>query len=587
MSAPAASAPAPLVAAGEKLRRARELVLSVRTAYALGVLIAIQWLAVLAFALTVRHNGWLFYSGGDQLWHYTDAYVLAHRLQPPSFVGYGWSMLLLPITYFTGPNLVSALPVIVLFNTLVLLPVALLCIYGIATRIGGQLFGYWAAALWIALPYFGILFVEPGYHQKYTELTIPHIVGLTAMSDFPSMVGLLVSAYFCLRALESGSRLTMVAAGFAAGYAIAVKPSSAIFLFGPALLLLLTRWRTVFPFLLGLAPALATLALWKYRGLGHLGATQEEPVRLASGVGDLLRRIHNPDANSWSHFHENLIAIREHFWVARVLEWLPLAGALALFARARRAFWLIVPWFAAFLAIKGSYVDARMDDASFFRILLPAFPAFVLLMAAIPLLFPGARPKPAPAPASASARPEARSRRRCRLRRVRSLPGRRHRRGAARGRREPHDGLLRDARAGARSRPRGLGQRKRRAAHLGLAPRTARQDVLRGPALDRPRRRCHVRALRQRQRRLSSHRAELDPDAVDLARRPSGQWNLELPRRGIGELAEQRSARGRVRPERAGRDHGSVTPSRSCCSSSASRWARIVFWSESREMTVE
>jgi hypothetical protein len=400
VNAPAASAPAPLVAAGEKLRRAKELVLSIRAAYVLGVLIAVQWLAVLAFALTVRHNGWLFYSGGDQLWHYTDAYVLGHRLQPPSFVGYGWSMLLLPVTYFTGPNLVSALPVIVLFNTLVLLPVALLCIYGIATRIGGRLFGYWAAALWIALPYFGILFVEPGYHQKYTELTIPHIVGLTAMSDFPSMVGLLVSAYFCLRALESGSRLTMVAAGFAAGYAIAVKPSSAIFLFGPALLLLLTRWRTILPFVLGLAPALATLALWKYRGLGHLGATQEEPVRLASGVGDLLRRIHNPDANSWSHFHENLIAIREHFWVARVLEWLPLAGALALFARARRAFWLIVPWFAAFLAIKGSYVDARMDDASFFRILLPAFPAFVLLMAAIPLLFPGARPKPAPAPAA-------------------------------------------------------------------------------------------------------------------------------------------------------------------------------------------
>ncbi|MDX6401254.1 MAG: hypothetical protein QOF27_1860 [Gaiellaceae bacterium] len=400
MSAPAASAPAPLVAVTEKLRRAAELVSSVRAAYVLGGLVAVQWLAVLAFALTVRHNGWLFYSGGDQLWHYTGAYILGHRLQPPAFVGYGWSTLLLPVTYFTGPNLVSALPVIVLFNTLVLLPVALLCVYGIAARIGGRLFGYWAAALWIALPYFGILFVEPGYHQKYTELTIPHIVGLTAMSDFPSMVGLLLSAYLCLRALESRNGLTMVAAGFAAGYAIAVKPSSAIFLFGPALLLLQARWRTILPFVAGLAPALATLALWKYRGLGHLGATEQEPVRLASGVGDLLRRIHNPDANSWTHFHQNLTAIREHFWVARVLEWLPIAGAIALFARGRRAFWLIVPWFGAFLAIKGSYVDARMDDASFFRILLPAFPAFVLLMAAVPLLFPGARPQPAPAPAT-------------------------------------------------------------------------------------------------------------------------------------------------------------------------------------------
>lgn len=399
MSSPAASAPAPLIAVADRLRRAQELVLSVRPAYILGGLVTVQWLAVLAFALTVRHNGWLFYSGGDQLWHYTDAYVLGHRLQPPSFVGYGWSMLLLPLTPFAGANLVSALPAIVLFNTLVLLPIALLCMYGIAARIGGRLFGYWAAALWIALPYFGILFVEPGYHQKYTELTIPHIVGLTAMSDFPSMVGLLISAYLCLRALESGGWLTMGAAGFAAGYAIAVKPSSAIFLFAPAMLLLLTRWRTALPFVLGLAPVLATLALWKYRGLGHLGATNDEPVRLASGVGDLLRRIHNPDANSWSHFYANVTAIREHFWVARVLEWLPLAGAIALFARSRRGWLLIVPWFAAFLAIKGSYFQARMDDASFFRILLPAFPAFVLLMAAVPLLFPGARAQPAPAPA--------------------------------------------------------------------------------------------------------------------------------------------------------------------------------------------
>ena len=38
---------------------------------------------------------------------------------------------------------------------------------------------------------------------------------------------------------------------------------------------------------------------------------------------------------------------------------------------------------------------------------------------------------------------------------------------------------------------------------------------------------------------------------------------------------------------RAGHRDGSVAPSRNCCSSSASRWARIVFWSESREMTVE
>ena len=41
----------------------------------------------------------------------------------------------------------------IVLNTLVLLPVALLCVYGIATRIAGRVFGYWAAALWIVIPY--------------------------------------------------------------------------------------------------------------------------------------------------------------------------------------------------------------------------------------------------------------------------------------------------------------------------------------------------------------------------------------------------------------------------------------------------
>jgi hypothetical protein len=396
VSSQTAAAPPAFAAVADRLRRTRDRATSVSPAYVLGCLLVVQWLALLAFALTVRHNGWLYYSGGDQLWHYTGAYLLAHGSLPPAFVGYGWSILLLPLAPFAGPNLVSALPGIVLFNTLVLLPVALLCVYGIGARIAGRLFGYWAAAVWIALPYFGILFVEPGYHQKYTELTLPHVLGLTAMSDFPTMVGLIVSAYFCLRALQSGNWITMGASGLAAGYAIAIKPSSAIFLFAPAVLLLAKRWRTALPFAIGVAPALLTLALWKYRGLGQLGTYGPEPIRLAGGIGDLLRRVHNPETNSWAHFVANLNALREHFWVARVLEYVPIAGAIALLARSRSAFLLIATWFFAFLAIKGSYHEAQVDNASFFRILLPAFPAFVLLTASIVLLFPGLRARPAP-----------------------------------------------------------------------------------------------------------------------------------------------------------------------------------------------
>ena len=60
-----------------------------------------------------------------------------------------------------------------LLNTLVLLPVALLAVYGIASRIAGRVFGYWAAALWIAVPYVAIPLCCQRYHGKYVEQTLP------------------------------------------------------------------------------------------------------------------------------------------------------------------------------------------------------------------------------------------------------------------------------------------------------------------------------------------------------------------------------------------------------------------------------
>jgi len=399
-----AAAPARLDAALLHMRRWWRVASEVRPAYVLGPLLGIQWLAVLALALTVRHNGWLYYAGGDQLWHYTGAYLVAHGHLPPSFVGYGWSILLLPVAAIAGPNLVSALPALVIFNTLVLLPVALLCVYGIAARIAGRIFGYVAATFWIVIPYLGIVFVETGYHQKYTELTLPQLVGLTSVPDFPATVALIVSAYLCLRALDSPGWQLGALAGLAAAYSIAIKPSNAIFLVAPVFLLLVERWRALLSFALGLAGPLLTLAVWKYRGLGELAAAPAEPVRLASGPGDLLRRIHRPSLNSWEHLHQVLLGFREHFWIARVIEWTPVAGLVALLARSRRGFLLVGLWFVVYLLAKGTYIDASIDDASFFRILMPAFPAYVLLAGSVLLLIPGARARPAPVPPAPAGR---------------------------------------------------------------------------------------------------------------------------------------------------------------------------------------
>jgi hypothetical protein len=403
VSSPAASLPAPLVAAADRIRRAQRIALSIRPAYVLGGLILAQWLGVLALALSVRHNGWLYYAGGDQLWHYSGAYLLAHGHLPPSYVGYGWSVVLAPLAAVAGPNLVSALPGIVLLNTLILLPVALFCVYDICARVVGRLFGYFAAGLWIALPYLGILFVEPGYHQKYTELTLPQLIGLTSVPDFPAMVALLVAAALCVRALDARTWHHAAAAGFATGASIAIKPSNAIWLVTPFLLLLVERRRALLPYAAGLAPALLTLALWKYRGLGELAATPAQPVRVAAGVTDLFNRIHGTQLNTWGHLREVLDSLREHFWVARVIEWLPVAGSIAFLIRARRGLLLVGTWFVAYLLTKGTYLHASVEDASFWRIMMPAFPAYLILAASVVLLVPGVRARPAkPAPAPTS-----------------------------------------------------------------------------------------------------------------------------------------------------------------------------------------
>ncbi len=362
MTSETAAAPARFDAVLVRARHWSRVATGVRPAYVLGALVAVQWIAVLALALKVRHNGWLYYAGGDQLWHYSGAYLMAHGHLPRTLVGYGWSILLLPISAFAGPSLVSALPALVLFNTVVLLPVALLCIYGIAARIAGRLFGYFAAALWVALPYLGILAVQPGYHQKYTELTLPQALGLASVPDFPSTVGLIVAAYLALRATEGASWHAAAGGGLAAGYAIAIKPSNALFLVAPAVLLLAVRWRQAVPFAAGLAPALLTLALWKYRGLGEIAAAPAEPTRLALG-GGLLDRIHRPELNSWGHLHQVVLGLREHFWPARVIEWLPLAGCTALLLRSLRGFLLVGTWFIAYLLVKGTYVLASIDAA--------------------------------------------------------------------------------------------------------------------------------------------------------------------------------------------------------------------------------
>lgn len=399
MSSQTVAVPAALHRATGWLVAARARVLALHAAYVLSGLVAVQWIAVAALAATVRHNGWVYYMGGDQLWHYTSGYLLVHGKIAPTLVGYGWATILAPIAALAGPNLVSALPAVVLLCTVVLLPLSTLCMYGIGARLGGRLFGYWVALLWVLIPYLGIPYALHGYHQKYTELTLPQILGLGAMADFPSVVALVVGAYLCLRALDERSLWWSASAGFAVGYSLGIKPSNAAFLFAPVVVFLVVRWRALAAFAGGLVPPLIVLAYWKERGYGNLPAfAHAQPVRrVALGAGGIFKPLHKyTGSNSWTQLYNNLIQLREHLWSDRILEALVVAGIVALVLRHRRGGVLAAIWFTAFLLLKGTYLNSSVKDATFWRLLLPAFPAFVLLVASVPLLLPGVRLRPPP-----------------------------------------------------------------------------------------------------------------------------------------------------------------------------------------------
>jgi hypothetical protein len=72
-----------------------------------------------------------------------------------------------------------------------------------------------------------------------------------------------------------------------------------------------------------------------------------------------------------------------------VAQWAPIAGLIAVL-RVRRgaAAALIAGWLAAFLVVKGFSPRATIESGSFWRLLMPAWPAYLLLFASIPLLVP-------------------------------------------------------------------------------------------------------------------------------------------------------------------------------------------------------
>ena len=383
------------------LRRAARAVAQPRVV--LGTLVVAQWTAVMGLVQGVRHNGWLFYQGGDQTFFYTVAWVLSNGHIPRTEIGYAWSAVLAPLAWVLGSNLLSALPAVLLFEVLVLLPLALYCVYAVTASIGGRRLGYLAAFGWIAVPFALIPLWDSSYHTKYVEQFLPQALGLSGLGDFPSLVCLLVAALFCVRALDTRLPLDAILSGCAAGFAIGIKPSNALFLAGPALAFVVARHlRTGLAFGLALLPFLLTLTVWKYRGLGHLPIFTPEPELLTAGAHVVVADV-SPEVQlgryieiDWSQLKQNYVDLRAVLLGLPLLQALPLLG----FVGATRRSWpkalLLAGWFGAFVIVKGSSAEATVDSGALLRLLIPALPPVLILSALTPVILVGSRPDWAP-----------------------------------------------------------------------------------------------------------------------------------------------------------------------------------------------
>jgi len=363
-----------------------------RPRVSLTVLCVVQAVALLVFALTTPlRNGWMFYQGGDQIWYTTTSSLLSHLQLPPTNIGYGWSMLLAPFVGTLGPDFLSPLPPTILLDVLVLAPLGTLCAYSIGARLGGRLSALWLALAWVATPYVSLLFFDRRYSDRWVDGALPQSLGLSAMPDYPSMIVLLAAAAFTLRSLRAGGGADAALAGLLAGLAVGMKPSNALFLAGAVLAYLLAqRWREAGVFGIALLPAVLTLALWKQRGLGtlplfSLGETHQAAGVTVDVVGTWFDRYVSLD---WGVWRQNMSGLREFTVSARLIQWLPIAGAIALSRRSLPATGLFAGWLAAFMIVKGTSPVATVESGSFWRLMMPVFPAYFVLAAAIPLLIP-------------------------------------------------------------------------------------------------------------------------------------------------------------------------------------------------------
>jgi len=329
------------------------------------VTVGAQWVVTVGVALAASRTGSVFGDVPGVNATIADAAGIAHGTLP-SAGGPLYPLLLAPLARLTTrADRVASLVTIV--NVLVLGPLATYCLLEVARRIAGRMFAALAAAVWLLAPVVVVPLFASSYRTTYVDDVLPALYGLAVQPAYLAMVLSLVAAMFALRATDGAPRTAFVS-GLMAAAAIACLPVSAGIAGGAIIALAVARrWRGVGEALGGLAAGLVPTLIWRHRALETATVTLGNP--------------------SWSGFQGSMSNIREFFYSNRLLQWLPVAGAVGMVRLMRPAAGLTAGWVVV-AAVIGIATPTSFAAGRFFVDLIPAWPAYALLVAAVPALVP-------------------------------------------------------------------------------------------------------------------------------------------------------------------------------------------------------
>jgi hypothetical protein len=349
------------------------------------VLVGAQWAVTAWVASAAPHAGRVYGDSAEAAKLHAAARAIADGHLPHDGGGFLWPLLTAPFAA-AGASTSAGLGALVLLQVLVLAPLALLAIVAAVTRLAGRALGALAGAVWIGLPLLLYHYSDYRYRPAFLHVVLPTLFGLSESTAFPTLVALAVAAYFAVRALGSHQTTDAVITGLAISVALALSGAA----------------------LAALPGFLAALALCRRPRLVGAAAAAMVPGLLAFG----LWHAHAPHAEApmlhfnWAQFHGNLMGFREYTWSLRVVEWLPIAGTIALCRRSIAAAVAFGGWFWLTVLLRGAVPDTFFTGDSlhpsgeFVLLLMPAFPALVVLTGSLPLLVPRLPARLAPSPRS-------------------------------------------------------------------------------------------------------------------------------------------------------------------------------------------